>query len=289
MGACTLRSPVNNARGRTRHQPANPVEERVKTELDAETLRELLDFAVESAQLAGAWTLGYFNAGAASEMKTDNTPVTAADREAEQRLRERIEARYPHHGIVGEEFPEKPGSEPARWVLDPIDGTLSFVSGVPLFSVLVGFEWQGEMAAGVVHMPALRETVYAARGLGCRWNGRPARVSDVSDLSQARLVATSPGSMYAYGRGGAYERLRDACYADRGWSDAYGYALLATGRAEIVLDPIMSLWDNAALMPIVVEAGGTFTDWAGNPTHTAPEALATNGRLFDAVMRLIRA
>jgi fructose-1,6-bisphosphatase/inositol monophosphatase family enzyme len=144
------------------------------------------------------------------------------------------------------------------------------------------------MVAGVAHLPALGETVYAGRGLGCRWNGRPARVSEVSKLSEARLIATSARSMYERGRGAAYERLREACYADRGWSDAYGYVLLATGRAEIVLDPIMCLWDNAALLPIVKEAGGTFTDWSGNETHTRPEALATNGKLFEAVMALVR-
>jgi histidinol-phosphatase len=251
-------------------------------------LAEILDFAVESAQLAGAFTLGYFRAGAAYEMKSDNTPVTAADRGAEQRLRERIEARFPTHGIVGEEYGEKTGRDPARWILDPIDGTVSFISGVPLYSVLVGFEWAGEMLAGVIHLPALGETVYAARGLGCRWNGRPAHVSDVSDLAHGRLVVTSPKLIYQHGRGPAYERLRDACYADRGWSDAYGYALLATGRAEIVLDPVMALWDTAALLPIVTEAGGTLTDWAGHPTHTAPEAVATNGRLFDAALALLR-
>ncbi|MCK4341203.1 MAG: inositol monophosphatase family protein [Phycisphaerae bacterium] len=255
--------------------------------MDERELREILDFAVESAQLAGTFTLGYFKADTPHEMKADNTPVTIADRGAEERLRQRIEAAFPTHGILGEEFGEKPGSTPARWIIDPIDGTMSFISGVPLYSVLVGFEWEGQMLAGVIHMPALGETVYAARGLGCRWNGRPAWVSNVSDLARARLVVTSVKTLYREGRGPAYERLRDACYIDRGWSDAYGYALLATGRAEIVLDPILSIWDTAALLPIVTEAGGTFTDWSGNQTHAAPEALATNGALFEAVMAMV--
>lgn len=256
--------------------------------MDERTLREILDFAVESAHLAGAFTLGHFNAQTPHELKSDNSPVTIADRGAEERLRARIEAAYPTHGIVGEEFGEKPGRDPARWILDPIDGTQSFISGVPLFSVLVGFEWEGEVLAGVMYFPALGETLYAARGLGCYWNGRRARVSNVAKLSEARLVLTSVKLQYDHGRGGAYERLRDACYADRGWSDAYAYACLATGRAEVVLDSVMHLWDNAAVMPIVTEAGGTFTDWDGNATHTAPEALATNGHLFEDVMRLIR-
>lgn len=256
--------------------------------MDRPDLRRLLDFAVDCAQRAGAFTLGHFHAGTAHEMKPDNTPVTAADRGAEERLRAWIAAEYPDHGLIGEEYGETPGTAPARWILDPIDGTVSFVSGVPLYSVLVGFEWEGEVVAGVIHLPALGETVYAARGLGCHWNGRPARVSGVRELAEARLVVTSAKLMYKYGRGPAYERLRDACYTDRGWSDAYGYALLATGRAEVVLDPVMSIWDTAALMPIVREAGGQLTDWTGRTDHTRPEVVATNGLLHEAVMARIR-
>jgi fructose-1,6-bisphosphatase/inositol monophosphatase family enzyme len=110
----------------------------------------------------------------------------------------------------------------------------------------------------------------------------------VRHLAQARLCATSAKLMVQQQRGAAYERLRAACLTDRGWSDAYGYALLATGRVEIVLDPLMSIWDTAALVPVVTEAGGTLTDWSGTPTHTAPEALATNGHLLEAVLREIR-
>lgn len=252
-------------------------------------LQSILDFAVESAQLAGALTLGYFRTGVSAATKSDNTPVTVADRGAEELLRKRIEATYPDHGIVGEEFGEKPARCPARWILDPIDGTMSFISGVPLYSVLVGFEWAGEVLAGVIHLPALSETVYAARGLGCRWNGRPARVSAVADLSQARLVATSAKLFYERGCAAVYERLRGACYVDRGWSDAYGYALLATGRAEVVLDPQMAIWDTAALVPVVTEAGGTITDWSGQTDHTATQVVATNGVLFDAVLAVLRA
>ena len=257
--------------------------------MDPQDLRGLLEFAVHAARRAGELTLRYFDPAIAFEMKADNTPVTVADRRAEELLRDLIGRAFPSHGIVCEEFGEQPGTEPARWILDPIDGTMSFISGVPLYSVLVGFEWRGEMVAGVIHLPALGETVCAARGLGCRWNDRPAHVSDVHELSRARLVLTSTKLAYECGRGPAYERLRAECYTDRGWSDAYGYALLATGRADVVLDPRMALWDNAALLPVVTEAGGTFTDWSGRPTHTAAEALATNGHLLDAVLRTIRA
>jgi histidinol phosphatase-like enzyme (inositol monophosphatase family) len=242
---------------------------------------------VESAHLAGSYTLGYFNASPRVELKADRTPVTAADRGAEALLRERIERAFPTHGIVGEEHGVKPGSEPARWILDPIDGTHSFICGVPLYSVLVGFEWEGEAIAGVIHMPALTETVYAARGLGCRWNGRLARVSGVQDLAQARLVYASAKWPREQGKGAEFERLLAATGKDRGFPDAYGYALVATGRAEIALDPVMMLWDTTALYPVVTEAGGSFTDWKGNPTHTAPEAIATNGHLLAAALETL--
>ncbi|MBN2446434.1 MAG: histidinol-phosphatase [Phycisphaerae bacterium] len=253
--------------------------------MDAKQLRDALDFAVESAQLAGAVTLGYFNTGTPHELKADNSPVTIADRKAEQLLRARIERAYPTHGVLGEEFGETTGREAARWILDPIDGTFSFICGVPLYSVLVGLEWQGEMVVGVIHLPALRETIYAARGLGCWWDGRRARVSDVNDLSQARVLVTSTKLVKDRGRLDAYERLRDKCLTDRGWSDAYMYALVATGRADIAIDPIMGLWDNAALLPVITEAGGKFTDWSGKPTHLTPEAVATNGHLHEAVLK----
>jgi histidinol-phosphatase len=256
--------------------------------LDEKTLRDVLDFAVDSAQLAGAFTLGYFNASPPVELKADRTPVTAADRGAEERLRQRIESAFPTHGIVGEELGVKEGSVPARWILDPIDGTFSFICGVPLYAVLIGFEWEGEAVAGVIHLPALGDTIYAARGLGCRWNGRPARVSGVRELSEARLVFASSKAAASYGKGPEFARLLAAAGNDRGFCDAYGYALVATGRAEIAIDPRMALWDTAALFPVITEAGGTLTDWKGNATHTAPEAVATNGHLFSSVMGALR-
>ncbi len=251
-------------------------------------LQALLDFAVESAQLAGAFTLGYFNADPLVEIKADQTPVTAADRGAEERLRARIERAFPTHGILGEEFGEQPGTEPGRWILDPIDGTFSFICGVPLFAVLIGFEWRGEVQVGVIHLPALRETIYAARGLGCRWNGRPAHVSTVKDLSQARLLYGGAKWMHESGRGAAFQRLLSACRKDRGWCDAYAYALVATGRAEVAIDPLMSIWDSAALLPCILEAGGRFSDWDGAVTHTSRSAIATNGHVHAAALGALR-
>lgn len=255
---------------------------------DHPPLQSLLDFAVEAAQLAGAYTLGFFNAQTPVEWKKDRSPVTAADRGAEERLRKRIEDHFPHHGILGEEFGEKIGDVRARWILDPIDGTFSFIHGVPLFCVLVGFESNGEMQIGVIHMPALNETVYAARGFGCWWNGRRARVSEVSELSQAALLTTEGKGFDKSHTAMQFDRLRKQCANHRGWSDGYAYALVATGRAEIALDPTMAIWDSAALLPVLLEAGGTFTDWKGHTTHTAGEAVATNGRLLQPVLEALK-
>src|SRR5918992_4317853 len=142
--------------------------------------RTMLDFAVDAAWQAGKITLEYFQTGTPVERKADASPVTLADRRAEEKLREGIQRTFPDHGILGEEFGEVAGRSPYRWVLDPLDGTRSFIQGVPLYGVMMGLEHQGQPVLGVVHFPALGETVYAAKGEGCYWNGRRARVSAVS-------------------------------------------------------------------------------------------------------------
>lgn len=252
--------------------------------LTTSEVAEYVTFAVDIARSAGELTLKYFQQGTPVEFKADNSPVTIADRRAEELLRSRIEKEFPAHGILGEEFGEQPGSAPARWIIDPIDGTYSFVSGVPLYSNLVALEWADEAIVGVINLPAIGEIVYAGRGLGCKWNDQVCRVSEVQDLSKARLATTSTKLIEQHDRENAYRRLRAACASERGWCDAYGYALVATARTDIMLDPIMSIWDTAALYPVITEAGGALTDWQGTATHTAPEALATNGKLHRAVL-----
>src|SRR6185369_16657547 len=176
---------------------------------------------------------------------------------AEQALREAIEGRYPDHAVLGEEYGET-GPKGARflWVLDPIDGTASFVRGVPLYGVMVALERDAEAVVGVVNLPALGEVVYAARGEGAHWNGRRARVSTVDRLEDALVLSTGETAMARFGRGAAYERLCAASKMQRTWGDCYGHMLVATGRAEVMLDPIMNIWDNGALLTILREAGG---------------------------------
>jgi len=251
------------------------------------SLRDLLDFAVDIAWQAGKITLEYFQTNLAITSKADLSPVTVADRRAEERLRELISARFPDHLILGEEFGEQGGPSRYRWIIDPIDGTRSFIHGVGFYGVLIGLELDGECVIGVANFPALNEIVYAAEGLGCYWNGRRAQVSQVSSLKDALLLMTDIPFLYRLGRGKAYEQLAAATLLQRTWGDCYGHILVATGRAEIMLDPVMNIWDCAALLPIVQEAGGTFTDWNGNATIRGGNAISTNRLLFDKVMEIV--
>lgn len=249
--------------------------------------KQLLDFTVRIAEEAGAITSGYFKKSIAVERKADNSFVTIADREAERHIRARIEKAFPDDGILGEEEGEKDSRSGRRWIIDPIDGTYSFVHGVPLYAILLALEIDNEATIGVVNLPELNEIVFAAKGLGCFHNDQPARVSTTKSLNEALLLCTDFGTCYQHGFGAACERLQQRVEARRTWGDAYGYVLVATGRAEIMLDPVMNVWDCAALAPILEEAGGNFTDWRGKKTIYGGNAIATNGVLFDEVMSVI--
>jgi histidinol-phosphatase len=252
------------------------------------SLRPYLEFATQTAYEAGRLTLGYFGTEAARpEFKADDTPVTVADREAEQLIRNRIEARYPKHAILGEEYGETAGPNPDhRWILDPIDGTKSFVRGVPLYGVLIGLEIEGVSEVGAAYFPAIDEMVCAATGEGCYLNGRRTQAS-TRTLARGIACFTDPASFAEHGRVAAWERVLSAAGSARGWSDAYGHALVATGRAELMLDPIMNAWDCGPFPPILREAGGYFGDWSGNETIHANEAMSTTQTLLTEVVRLV--
>lgn len=250
------------------------------------SLSGLLAVATEAAYLGGRRTLAHFNTNIAVETKSDDTPVTLADREAEQVIRARIAKSFPTHSILGEETGATGGDPDYRWIIDPIDGTKSFIHGVPLYGVLIGVEVRGRPLVGVIYMPALDEMVSAAEGLGCTWNGRPARVSQTSRLEDACLTTTSPESARA--RSDAYENLASRAKLSRAWGDAYGYALVATGRCDVMLDPKLNPWDCAPMIPILREAGGRFTSWAGKESFWVGDGLATNGALHDEVLQILR-
>ncbi|HEX8502822.1 MAG TPA: inositol monophosphatase family protein [Pyrinomonadaceae bacterium] len=250
-------------------------------------LKELLDFGVSAAREAGEITLRYFKRKFETRLKGKDNFVTQADLEAEAFLRRRIKERFPDDAIVGEEEGESTGTSGRRWILDPIDGTYSFVHGVPFYGVLLGVEVGGEPSVGVINLPALNEIVYAATGLGCFWNGEPARVSRTEKLEDALLLSTDFGSCARHGFGAAADELQRRASMRRTWGDCYGYALVATGRADVMLDPALNVWDCAALLPVLEEAGGTFTDWQGRRTIHSGNGVATNGALFGEVMQII--
>ena len=240
------------------------------------SLRDILDFAMDAAWQAGRITLRYFQTGVAVEQKADESPVTAADRDAETKLRELIATRFPDDGIVGEEHGDKAGTTGRRWIVDPIDGTKSFVHGVPLYGVMVGVEVDGDPAVGVVHFPALNEMICAATGLGCMWNGRAARVSEVSDMKDATVILTD--SVHLHGRDEAIARICSRAKLVRGWGDCYGYMLVATGRAEVMLDPVMSVWDCAALAPFCEKRAEHLPPGAAKPRFGATRLSAQMAR-----------
>jgi histidinol-phosphatase len=253
-------------------------------------LADFLRFAEATAREAGALTLEYFlTDGARAEFKPDDTPVTIADRRAEELIRQRIAEAYPDHQIVGEEYGATTGTSDYRWIIDPIDGTKSFVHGVPLYAVLIALEIKGKMEIGCAYFPALDEIISAATGHGAHWNGKPCHVSDVGNLDRAVCAHIDTAYFGKNGKGEAWDRLQKQVYYNAGWCDAYGYLLVATGRAEIMLDPVMAVWDCGPFPPIFREAGGYFGDWAGNEgCIDAGEALATNALLKDSVVAVLK-
>ncbi|QIN85096.1 histidinol phosphate phosphatase [Rubrobacter tropicus] len=252
-------------------------------------LRPYLSLAVQTAYEAGRLTLGYYGTEAARpEFKDDETPVTVADREAERLIRARISARYPGHAILGEEYGEEDGGD-HRWIVDPIDGTRAFVRGVPLYAVLIGLEIEGVCEVGAAYFPALDEMVCAATGEGCFSNGRRTRVSATQTLRGGIACFTDARGFEKYGRAEEWQRVLSAAGEARGWSDAYGHALVATGRADLMLDPAMNPWDAGAFPPILREAGGYFGDWSGNEGDIyADEGISTTKTLLPEVLGLMR-
>jgi myo-inositol-1(or 4)-monophosphatase len=249
-------------------------------------LSPYLTFAADLAYRAGRLTLGYFNAGVRPDFKADDTPVTAADRAAEQFIRAEIERAYPGHALLGEEFGGDDSKSSFRWLIDPVDGTKSFMRGVPLYGVLIGLEIEGTVRVGAAYYPGTDEMLSAADGLGAWWNGRRARVSEQA-LDRGVVCFTTYGNFEKYGRMGAWARLNEAAYMLRGWSDAYGYLLVATGRAEAMLDPVMAVWDAGPFPVIFKEAGGYFGSWDGREGHTHGEGLACNAVVKEAILSLV--
>jgi histidinol-phosphatase len=249
--------------------------------------RTRYDKAVEAAAKAGKVALNYFDINVRVEWKKDQSPVTVADRETETFLRTTLREAFPNDGFLGEEHGEEAGTSGFRWIIDPIDGTRNFVRAIPIWGTLVGLEYRGELIAGVIEAPALGQGWRALRGDGA-WRGqRRIRVSDVSQLDQATIFYTSISWFAKAGRSEDFLTLVRGSQTQRGFGDFYGHMLVAQGSGELMVEHGVHEWDVAAILPIVEEAGGRFTDWEGNRTTRRVDVVASNGRLHEVVLKVL--
>ena len=251
--------------------------------------RTRYDLAVEAARKAGDLARTYYETTFAVENKSDNTPVTVADREGEALIRAMVAAAFPGDGFLGEEYGDQPGTTGFRWVIDPIDGTKSFVRHVPIWATLLGLEYKGEQIGGVAYIPVFGMTYRALRGGGAFVNERPIRVSNLDRLADSLLCYSSVGWFSRVGREKTFLELAGRTARQRGYGDFYGFVLVAEGAADLMLEHGVNPWDVAATKAIIEEAGGSFTDWDGTPTIHRPDVLATNGKLHAETLAILRA
>jgi myo-inositol-1(or 4)-monophosphatase len=261
---------------------------------------ELLKIALKTAELAEENILKYYQNDVGVEWKADKTPVTIADKGTEELARKFWAKETPGFGVIGEEFGiESPDAE-YQWVIDPIDGTKSFIHGVPLFGTLIGLWHKNVPIASVIRLPAMKSAVWAVNGGGAFLDGREVRASKVSQLSDALVLSGTVNTMEDKGFGEGFTKLRRSARLHRGWGDCYGYYLVAAGRAEIMVDPVVSLWDIAPFPLLMKEAGGKFStidgktelfDANGKPTAPIYEgftSIATNGLLHDVALDCLK-
>lgn len=246
-----------------------------------------LEAAVEAARAAGRVALKHYGGSVAVTLKPGGSPVTQADREAEQVIVELLRSAFPAYGFLGEEFGAQ-GDQKVRWIIDPIDGTRNFIRGIPFWATLIGLEENGEVTLGVVHNPVTGELLHARRGSGAYANGERIQVSTVDDLARAFLCHASLNLLRPTGHWDGFLRLVDTTERQRGFGEYYAYALVARGQAEIAVEADLKPWDLAPIKVLIEEAGGRFTDLDGNPTIYSGTALASNGRLHAAALALLR-
>jgi histidinol-phosphatase len=246
-----------------------------------ESPESLMHAAHDAAHIAGTFALRHFRADVTVEWKGDGSPVTIADRGAEAEARAWIQAHFPADAILGEEMGEKRGTSGRRWLVDPIDGTKSFVRGVPLWGSLVAVMEGDEVLAGAAYFPAVGESLAAAPGCGCWHDGTRARVSDIARLGDATVLITDDRGLPGW------EAFARNAAVSRTWGDCFGYLLVATGRAEVMVDAVLNPWDSACLLPIIQEAGGVFTDLGGVVTAIGANAIATNTNIAREARRIL--
>jgi myo-inositol-1(or 4)-monophosphatase len=248
-----------------------------------------LSFIHELAEASARVILPYYGArDMGLELKGDSSPVTLADRGAEKVMREMISARFPDHGIVGEEFGTERGDAEHVWVLDPVDGTKSFILAVPLFGTLIGLLHRGKPVLGCIHQPVTRQLMIGD-GRTTTLNGEPVRVRRCPRLSDATLLTTDPQYPAKYQDGAAFAALAESVRLYRGFGDCYGYLMLCAGWVDVMVDPIMNPWDLLPLVPVLEGAGARVTDWQGRPADHmgATSAIASVPELHDEVVRVL--
>jgi myo-inositol-1(or 4)-monophosphatase len=254
--------------------------------MDAAERSEFVPFIEELAAVSSAVVRRHYLGGVAVETKADSTPVTVADRRAEEVMRALIAQRYPDHGIVGEEFGDTRLDARYRWILDPIDGTKAFVANCYLFGTLIALTRDGRPILGAIANPLVGH-VLVGTGSECFLGGRRVRVRDCSRIEEATLLTTDHWNVARHRNGTAFEALARRARLYRTWGDCHGYFLVATGGADIMADPVLSLWDIMALIPVVEGAGGRITDWNGEDPVGADSIIASAGPLHDEVVRLL--
>jgi histidinol-phosphatase len=250
--------------------------------------RNRYELAVETAHKAGQLALRYFDGSFTVEWKPDCSPVTIADRAAEQLLRQTLLDAFPTDGFLGEEFGDTPGTSGFRWIIDPIDGTRSFVRGIPLWATLVGLEYKDEQIAGIVDAPALGHAYRALRGDGAYRNDSRIHVSEVHDLSQALVFYSSLSWFIKAGHQETFLEMVRRTERTRGFGDFYGFVLVAQGSGELMIEHGVHAWDVAALKPLIEEAGGRFSDWQGGASIHRPDVIVSNGKLHDAALAILQ-
>ncbi|HXD86995.1 MAG TPA: inositol monophosphatase family protein [Urbifossiella sp.] len=250
--------------------------------------RTRYELAVEAARKAGDLARAYYETTFDVESKADESPVTIADRQAEQLIRKLVAEQFPDDGFLGEEFGDQPGGSGFRWVIDPIDGTRSFVRHIPIWATLIGLEYRGEQIGGVAYLPVFGQTYRALRGDGAYMNDRRIRVSSVSKLSDSLMCYSSIRWFQKAGREQTFLELVAKTQRQRGFGDFYGFVLVAEGACDVMLEHGVHEWDVSALKAIVEEAGGRFTDWKGTPTTATPDVLATNGHLHADTLSILQ-
>ncbi len=252
------------------------------------SLEELTRFAVDVAKAGGAETLTYFRKKFDVIRKEDDSPVTVADRQAEQTMRGLINQKFPEHGIIGEEYGTEKKDASVKWILDPIDGTIGFVHGIPLYTTLIGITIDDEPVIGVIYAPFMDEMVYAWKGGGCFFNGERTSVRPLDKLESASMMTSDVKYFDEFGYKNSFHALMNRVKTYRTYGDAYGHLMVATGRADIMLDPVLNIWDAAALLPVITEAGGSFTDLQGNARIDGGNGFSCHPDWKETILNIIK-